>query len=355
MRIGIYTQELRDNYGGILQNYALQQVLKKIGHTPITLDYRPRSNYFWYLISQLKTIALVLTGKKRSFRKYEPTPERSHYTGPFIQRYIDTSWRMQFITPLAPYLLRIKCVITGSDQVWRPAYNNLSYAFLAFVRNKKINKIAYAASFGVDFWEYSDRQTKECRRLVKDFKAISVREGSGVVLCEKHLKTNAIHVLDPTLLLSKADYEQLCKDVKPISGKPFVAAYILDLNEEKEKFIRNIAEEKGLEYIITSAEKDINKTVEEWLSVFRDAEYIVTDSFHGTVFSIIFRKQFNVVLNDKRGSCRFKSLLSIFNLEDRIIGKDMESYIKKDIDWNIIQHIIEEWKSKSINFLTKNI
>lgn len=355
MRIGIYTQELRDNYGGILQNYALQQVLKKIGHTPITLDYRPRSNYFWYLISQLKTIALVLTGKKRSFRKYEPTPERSHYTAPFIQRYIDTSWRMQFITPLVPYLLRIKCVITGSDQVWRPAYNNLSYAFLAFVRNKKINKIAYAASFGVDFWEYSDRQTKECRKLVKDFKAISVREGSGVVFCEKHLNTNAIHVLDPTLLLAKKDYERLCLGTKPISSKPLVIAYILDLNEDKEEIIRNIAKDKGVGYIIISAEKNINKTVEEWLSVFRDAEYIVTDSFHGTVFSIIFQKSFNVILNNKRGESRFKSILSLFRLEERIISKDMKSYNIEDVDWDKIEPILKEWKSKSINFLTKNI
>lgn len=355
MRIGIYTQELRDNYGGILQNYALQQVLKKIGHEAITIDYRPRSNFFWYLVSQIKTIVLFLIGKKRSFRKYEKTPERSCYTAPFIRKYIRTSWRMQFITPFVPGLLKIECAITGSDQVWRPAYNNLSYAFLDFVRNEKIKKISYAASFGVDFWEYSDSQTKKCKELVKAFKAVSVRESSGVALCEKYLGINAIHVLDPTLLLLKKDYERLCSDVKPIFSKSLVIAYILDLSEDKEDIIRNVAKEKGLDYIIISAEKNIEKTVEEWLSVFRDADYIVTDSFHGTVFSIIFQKSFNVILNNKRGESRFKSILSLFGLEERIISKDMKSYNIEDIDWDKIEPILEKWKNKSINFLTKNI
>ena len=262
---------------------------------------------------------------------------------------------MQFITPFVPGLLKIECAITGSDQVWRPCYNTLSYSFLHFIKNKSVTKIAYAASFGVDFWEYSDMETKECREWVKDFKAVSVREDSGVMLCKNYLNTNAIHVLDPTLLLSKEDYEQLCLDVSPISSKSFVAAYILDLNEEKEKVVRNIAEEKGLGYIIISAEKDINKTVEEWLSIFRDADYIVTDSFHGTVFSIIFQKPFNVILNDKRGGGRFKSMLSLFCLEDRVIRDGLGSYKTENIDWENIDSILEEWKSKSINFLTKNI
>ena len=353
MRIGIYTQQLRDNYGGILQNYALQQVLKKLGHDPITLDCRPRSNFFWYLVSQVKTIFLILIGKKRSFRKYNKIPQRSCYTTPFIQRYINTTWRMQFITPIVPYLLKIKCVITGSDQVWRPAYNNLSYAFLSFVKNKKIKKIAYAASFGVDFWEYSDIQTKECREWVKDFKAVSVREDSGVALCKNYLNINAIHVLDPTLLLSKDDYESLCSYVNPLSNKPFLVAYILDLSEEKENIVRNIAKEKGLEYIIVSAEKNINKTVEEWLSMFRDADYIVTDSFHGSIFSIIFQKPFNAIINSKRGENRFRSLLSLFDLEDRLISEDIDSFSTEDIDWSKIKNIHENWILKSINFLNK--
>lgn len=355
MRIGIYTQQLRNNYGGILQNYALQQVLKKLGHDPITLDYRPRSNFFWYLLSQLKTIILILIGKKRSFRKYKKEPQRSSYTSPFIQKYIKTSWRMQFVTPITPYILKIECAITGSDQVWRPCYNTLSNSFLSFIKNKRVIKIAYAASFGVDFWEYSEKQTYQCRDWVKNFKAVSVRENSGVGLCENHLSINAIHVLDPTLLLSKEDYERLCINITPILNRPFLVAYILDINEDKEKIVKNIARKRGLEYIIISADNDINKTVEEWLAMFRDADYIVTDSFHGSVFSIIFRKHFNAILNSHRGSSRFTSLLSIFSLEDRIINEDANSIKTDDINWNKINPILDRWKFKSINFLKNNI
>lgn len=355
MRVGIYTQKLENNYGGILQNYALQYVLESLGHTPITIDFRPRSNYFWYIVSQSKNVLLKILGKERRITRYKKGPERSSYTQQFIKNNIKTSWRMQFITPFVPYLLRIDCAITGSDQVWRPSYNILSYAYLHFVRRKTVLKIAYAASFGVDTWEYSEASTIQCRKWVKEFKAVSVREASGVVLCENFLDVKATHVLDPTLLLHKNVYERLCENVKSLCDRPFLAAYILDLSTEKEALAKEIAKGKGLECIIISAEKDISMTVEHWLSIFRDAEYVVTDSFHGTVFSLIFRKSFNAIINNKRGSSRFESLLSIFDLQNRMIDHETKLYNSEEINWTPIEYTLSLWMKKSINFLKNNI
>ena len=224
-----------------------------------------------------------------------------------------------------------------------------------FVKKKNITKIAYAASFGVDTWEYSETATKQCREWVKEFKAVSVREASGVALCENYLSVNAIHVLDPTLLLTKDIYENLCLSIKPMCNEPFLVAYILDLTDEKVCLVNNIAKSKGLKCLIVSAEKNISITVEQWLSMFRDAEYVVTDSFHGTVFSLIFRKSFNAIINSERGSSRFESLLSIFNLQNRLIYDKDESVEPKEIVWKPIEEILSQWTEKSINFLETNI
>lgn len=355
MRIGIYTQKLENNYGGILQNYALHQVLKSLGHVPITFDFRPKTNLFWYFISQCKNFLFILMGKKRTIKKYKKGPKRSVLTEQFIKNNINTSWRMQFITPLVPLLLKIECAITGSDQVWRPSYNILSYAYLKFIKRKDIKKIAYAASFGVDTWEYSENDTKKCRQWIKDFTAISVREDSGVILCEKYLGVNAVHVLDPTLLLTKEVYGKLCSNINPICNNPFLAAYILDMSKEKELLVRRIAQSKGLKCIIFSAEKNISITIEQWLSIYRDASYVVTDSFHGTVFSIIFRKSFNTIINESRGASRFESLLSIFNLKNRLITMDRNFFQTDEIIWSNIESILNEWTIKSVDFLRNNL
>lgn len=355
MRIGIYTQKLENNYGGILQNYALQYVLKSLGHTPITFDYRPRTNYFWYILSQAKNVFLRLLGKKRKIHKYKKGTERSVYTQRFIRNNIKTSWRMQFLNPLIPYLLRIDCALTGSDQVWRPSYNILSYAYLHFVTNRRIPKVAYAASFGVDTWEYSKVATQQCQEWIKCFKAVSVREDSGIALCKNYLHVDAIHVLDPTMLLTRDIYEALCVGIKPLCEKPFLAAYVLDLDEDKERIIVNIAKRKGLSCMIFSAEKNISLTVEQWLSIYRDADYVVTDSFHGTVFSIIFRKSFNTIINHDRGSSRFDSLLSIFDLRSRLVDESEGLFNLESIKWTSVENILSEWKIKSINYLKNNL
>lgn len=352
MRIGILTQKLENNYGGILQNYALQVVLRKMGHTPITIDFRPGDSFFWYLLSQVKILFLILKGNKVNFTSYrQERTYRSPLTESFVKRNIVTTHRIQLLTPIIPILYRFKFVIVGSDQVWRKQYNVLRNTFLAFVKGG-VKKMAYAASFGVGEWEMTKQETNTCKQWISTFKGVSTREESGVRLCKDYLNVEAVHVLDPTLLLSSYDYNKLCSEIKS-PNTPFIFAYILDLDDSKRRMLQLFAHEMGLDIILYSAEKHLSHSVEEWLAGFRDADFVITDSFHGTVFSIIYRKNFFSFINKGRGEDRFVSLLKMFNLEDRIISNKILS--SKEINWNSVDSELETQKKLSTSFIIKTL
>ena len=314
-KISIITQHLLNNYGGLLQNFALQQLLRKMGYEVKTIDYLRTINFtpfYRYLFLWIKNLFLIfIPGKHPKFARYSHKGIRSKWADEFISKWIE----------ITPKCFKYKdsmlgndtnIIIIGSDQVWRPKYNyRIEDMFLKFAEKMPIKRIAYAASFGVDDWEYSPKQTKTCSVLAKKFDAISVREESGVKLCKEHLGVDATWVLDPTLLLNKEDYCEVCKDI-PVVREKILVAYVLDNNKDIRLLCESIAAERGLTLKFFGAGADTNLTVPEWLAMFRDASYVVTDSFHGTVFSIIFGKDFKCLYNKSRGSARFDSLLKLY-------------------------------------------
>lgn len=317
MNVFIITQPLLNNYGGLLQNFALQKTLQKNGYDVKTIDYirRPPLPLWKTFLSWMKTILFIfIPGKRRKFVSYIHKGKRSPISEDFCNTYIQKTpviidYKKFLETQESPY-----CIIVGSDQVWRPLYNySIKDMFLDFCKeNNNLKRIAYAASFGVDDWELSHKQTKACSALAKKFNAIGVREQSGVFLCKEHLGVDATWVLDPTLLLDKDDYCEICKDV-PVTRKRILAAYILDKNESIYTLCESIASEQGLELHFFEAGQNARLTIPEWLAMFRDASYVITDSFHGTVFSIIFNKDFKCLYNKSRGSTRFESLLDMYH------------------------------------------
>lgn len=314
MRIVIRTLPLHNNYGGVLQNYALQKVLQRLHHTVETLDNGIEPCPWWlYCLSWLKTTLLLFTRKRRPFARIKKKEKRLENFDLFIKsnlKIIDVSENK---SKKKKYLGEAEAILVGSDQVWRPMYsNNIYEAYLRDVKKTRQKKIAYAASFGVDEWEYTARQTRVCSALAKKFDSISVREESGIKLCKEHLGVDAVWVLDPTLLLEKSDYLDLCKGV-PESSDKYLAAYVLGMNETIQKECDEKAKEKGLVLKVFSADSNASLSVPEWLAMFRDASYVITDSFHGTVFSIIFEKEFKCLFNESRGSARFESLLNLYN------------------------------------------
>ena len=382
MRIGIITLPLHVNFGGFLQNYALQQVLKEMVYEPITLNQRiiPKP-----IILQIKeimqanihTFVLSFIGKKRN-RQY------LYYHGTSIRTLLwknSTYFYDTYINhtePMNPNLdyngiserLGLGALVVGSDQVWRPKYvENLSTMFLGFEHNPKIKKIAYAASFGTGKWEYCEEQTNECAKLAKQFDLITVRESVGEVFVNNFLASNAEFVLDPTLLLNKEDYIKIVEKENEVKSEGNLFCYILDMTEEKKQFIGHVEKQLGLKsfyvnigentrpftkrFIKKHLERFQNPTVTKWLRGFMDAEMVIADSFHAVAFAILFNKPFWVVGNSGRGMARFESILSLFNLKNRLV--DAESLIQKNvtepIDWNSVNQIREEWKNKSLKLL----
>lgn len=367
MKIAIVTLPLHTNYGGILQCYALQTVLERMGHDVQVLS-KPQYGRFYYMIYPLvickRLLKRFFLGKDVTIFKAPHQIIRQH-TDRFVQEYIHQYKKRVWNSIIAS---RFDAIVVGSDQVWRPAYSQpIKEAFLSFLGNSDIKRIAYAASFGVDNCdEYTPEQLKICSQLLQKFNAVSVREISGVLLCHKYFGVDAVQMLDPTLLLDADDYRVLIRNgkTKPSTGEMLV--YILDKSEEKIALVNRIAKEKGLTPFWLDSpdeqmknlplEKRIKMSVEQWLRSFDDAEFVFTDSFHGCIFSIIFQKQFIVWGNEERGLSRFISLLEQFSLYDRLIF-DIQDYemkrkeLNRSIDFNSLFDVLNKKRMCSFGYI----
>ena len=212
MKIGILTQPLATNYGGLLQAFALQKVLSEKGHD-VTIIQREKNSAFYKILRKIK----ALISKNYVYMSSKAIDYVSQEVNKFINNNIPK--RTKKINSTKALIHEIDkydfdAYVVGSDQVWRPSYSpNIYNYYLDFVEKKTVKKIAYAASFGVEQWEYTSKQTKRCAELAKFFDLISVREDSGVDLCRNYLDVDAIHVLDPTMLLQKNDYiDIICQE-----------------------------------------------------------------------------------------------------------------------------------------------
>lgn len=341
MKIAIVTQPLRHNYGGILQNYALQQVLKGMGHDVETLEILPgTTSWKGKLKAFSKKIFFSIVDEKGRFLHLFTGLSSEQILGKNTRNFIRKHIKLKQALSL-PKEGEYDAYIVGSDQVWRPMYSDLNLAFLGFTNGwANVKRIAYAASFGTDEWEYNEEQTRVCKKLAGLFDAVSVREKSGLRLCEDYLNVKAKHVLDPTLLHDREFYEKSLKLNDIPCKKRGVFYYFLDNNNKKEQLVNRIAKEYNCDsYTVNSRVEDacapieerVQPPIEEWLRGFRDAEFVVTDSFHGSVFSMVFNKPFAVVINTKRGRARFDSLLNLFGQQYRVIDGRFDNFIDKTI------------------------
>ena len=366
MRIGILTLPLHTNYGGILQAYALQTVLERMGHEVCLIEKRrkPLRLPLWKTpLSYGKRILKNLTGHpfpifyEQKINREDITIRQN--TDKFINKYI----KQRMVDDFSEIKKTdFDVIVVGSDQIWRPKYfHEIEHAFLDFTEGWNIKRIAYAASFGTDIWEYTNVQTDHCKKFVKCFDDVSVREKSGVDLCREHLAVRAEHVLDPTMLLQKDDYIRLFENTNTPKSEGTLLNYILDETPEKVALINMIAKGKRLQPFRVNAVKDINQpiekriapSVEQWLHGFYDAEFVVTDSFHACVFSILFNKPFVAIGNAGRGISRFTTLLTLFGLKDRLIIDISEYSGNVSINWNKVNSLLNEYRRYSLDYLSE--
>ncbi|WP_439489774.1 polysaccharide pyruvyl transferase family protein [Algoriphagus sp.] len=371
-KVGILTQPLHDNYGGLLQAYALKTILEELGHTVEIINRRKDQSSLTY---KTKELIKKIIGKGSEF---VPTDEQrniiSQHTKYFALTYIKNITHPIYSTSgLKNISSHYKAFVIGSDQVWRPAYSpQISNYYLDFVSDSSTKGIAYAASFGVDKWEYSKEDTKLCKDNIHKLNAVSVREDSGVKLCNDYLGVDAVHVVDPTLLLDRKKYiELIMRENEPkIEGE--LMHYVLDSDDGIESLIQMVSDK--FKYKVFTCHQKKNPSVENiidindfvypkvtsWLNGFNSAEFVITDSFHGTIFSILFNKPFLVVANLKRGKARFDSLLKMFHLEDRLIldpdKVDLDRIMDmRPIPWKSVNKIIAEKREFALNFLKTNL
>lgn len=365
MKIAILTQPLHNNYGGLLQNFALQNILKQLGHVPVTIDIPytlPKwpfhiriLKYVWRLIKKVHGDRSILFCDLKRQWKFMNHPGKEQMR--FINSYINRMCVIGGLNKVFCDQNKFDAYIVGSDQVWRPRFSPcfLNF-FLDFTEGIKVKRISYAASFGTDKWEGEPYLTPQITALINNFDAISVREKSGIELCKSLFGAEAQWVLDPTLLLHKDVYDELLSNCERPIDKSYLAIYALDINSTIDTMIKTICKERNLIplYIGQRSSKGF-PSIESWLKGIFCSDYVLTDSFHGTVFSIMAHRPFTTVVNSGRGASRLESLLGVLGLMDRLSVNGNCFMVNKTIDYNSVDKRLVIYQKNSMQFLKQSL
>lgn len=360
MKTSIITHPLWGNYGGMLQAYAMQAILKRevdIETTVVTQQPQLRGysklKYFLCICQlwlRLTTLNTPINGRLRLAMAEM-----------FRSKHVSTT-----------LLHNADRYVVGSDQVWRKSsadfVGGIKRFFLDFATAEQRNRsIAYAASFATDVWEGSPDETEACRNLLQQFKAVSVREHTGINICREVFGVEAVQMPDPTFLVHSDDYRKIIDSEKTwLPDGKYVAAYVLDETDGKDALLQESAETLNmqLQHLMphATAKKRRDRfpiSVPQWLRLIRDCEYFITDSFHGCVFAIIFSKPFVCLGNEGRGNARFDSLMETFGLQNRLItelSKDaIIRVLQTPIDWEYVNSVHDAERERGIAFLKANL
>ena len=248
-------------------------------------------------------------------------------------------------------------LMVNSDQTWNKFGNLiLDYGFLKFAENWNIKKIVYAASFGSNSWTLSYNEEKIAKELLKNFTGISIREQNSVEIAKIHFGIIPEFVLDPTLLIDKKYYLDLATNYPKykIINENYIFVYNIELTQKVQNF--SIKASNELNYTIYEFILNNTNPIEDFIYYLAGCKAILTNSYHGTLFSIIFNKPFITFCN-KNNDLRFQSLQNLFHLQNRIFSyNDIDpdaNLLKKPLNLNI--SLIEDLKRKSIHFIKKNL
>lgn len=348
------------NYGAILQTYALQHSILKLGIDNDVIDYDCKLISDEYKLINIKSIKLFVKSLI-SFRLYY---YKKNKFKSFIKKYIILT------NPVTKDVLKSKefnnkydFFITGSDQVWNYEITNLDEVyFLNFVKDEKKIK-SYAASFGISYIPIN--LSLKYKEYLKRFSSILVREKTGAELIEKLIEKKVNVVLDPVLLLNKNEWDKIASKTKfdDIKNK-YILVYITT------PYIKLFAEKLSIKYkipifnitdLILKKKNKIGNTEcklgpEEFINAIKNARFVVTASFHAVVFSIIYNKEFfinNVDKTKENRSSRQKDLLDLLGIKDREIFNHDDDTDFSSIDWNDVNKKLEIERNKSLNELKK--
>lgn len=353
MKFGIMTFHRAVNYGAVLQTYALQTTLAELGMDSEVIDYRSDKieglyKIFSPLLSNIKNLSIYTKAKKKIvFNR-------------FLKNHIVLSKEYKSKEELKKIEKEYAAVITGSDQVWcEKCAREDSVFFLDFIKNSK-KKYSYAASIGKS--SVNEEMEKKYAALLEAYSCVSIREGSSKDLMHRCNKEDVFVHIDPTLLLNEQKWNEIAS--KRNKSGEYILLYTVLGQYKLYEFANHLSEETGLPIIYLNEEmlhrvKDYHYKVgvspEEFVGYFANAKYVVTNSFHGTAFSIIYHKKFFVEIEAVgRKNIRAEELMEKLGLEKRNINRMSFEQYDEEICWNSVDNILEKERNKSKNYL-KNI
>lgn len=360
------------NYGNIVQRYALQKFLRKHNHNfvsyvdPISVmpAYYPKISFPRTLLG---AVARFINRQKPYWRtpRYSETYPEAHNIENIISFVNKNIWVKPF-DPSDNY----RTYVVGSDQVWRSWWGSqeaLGYYFFNFLNGRKAKRIAYAPSFGKDKTAevMSREEIKYLKQYIEKFDHISVREKSGTAIIEKAWGIKGVKVVaDPTLLLDRSDYSKLIQrsTVKHTKIQP-IFAYILAETPAIIDFLKNIQGSRGQSITKVrahgGAENDVLPPIELWLKGFRDADLVVTNSFHGMVLSVINNTDFIIIGRKSGGLSRIKDFLEDYGISDRFVPEEKMNEFKlsklKPIDWRRVNEKLSRSRKQSGDWLLTSL
>lgn len=361
------------NYGSVLQTYALQQVLKQNGVDTEILRYTKQNDFKQVLrifnYPLLKAKIKVLKKQKYMERQPERLDAYKVKNGKFESFLTRLKLSDEIIgyKNLRQYIKKYSGVMLGSDQVWNPMNIGTDFYNLLFVP-KEIKKCTYASSFGVS--EIPFFQKMKTKYYLSRINMISVREKKGKDIVYKLLNKTVRVDLDPTLLFDKSDWEKMILG-KDIIEEKYVFAYFVGKNDDYRKYVDKICKDNQYRLIIIphvdeivesekKYETDFNLSIgpEEFVGLIKNAEIIFTDSFHATVFSIIFNKCF-FVFDRFSNKCkqsmnsRIENLLEMTKLEDRKVSEyvEIEDKMHTQINFRFANLNLQEKRNESLKYI----
>ena len=348
MKIAVLTHPPAKNYGGIMQALALSGALKEMGHE-CQVVYGP--------VKKLSAFRQLKEAVRKAFGLGRDKPYRNMMQ--FVRQNIPVTkpWYGRTVP-------ECDCFIVGSDQVWRPSYTPVPGAyFLDFLPDSsRAVKLSYAASFGVDRWEFSPEQTAEFGKLIRKFDAVSVRESSGVGLCQQHWNCTAVQVPDPTLLHNADFYRAFVPEhLGKLPAGKVLFTYFLDSNSGKERLADDFAAASGLlrDDFLPRKKRISRRPVEEFINGIDKAGFVLTDSFHGMVFSMIFGVPFAVIGNAKRGMSRFELALKAgvpeVILDENAAADDLLKLASDVLRYKKIAEFLASEQSRGRDFLKQQL
>jgi len=339
MKIGILTHPQGINYGGILQCYALCVFLRRLGHEPIVIQRVSPKSFF--LIEWARSILKALHHP----RYYNPEAElKSINITPFVVQNLERTYKISSNCSIKRAVKKygFEAILVGSDQVWRKSFAlNFGYNYFLDFAPDRVIKFSYAASFGLEDWQYDQKQSQMIKNYLSNFKGISVREKSAIDMIYQNIGIEAVQHLDPTMLLVSQEYESIASP--RLYKEKYVFVYWLG---DRSTIIKEIDEYKIKGYRIVETylrDKVVLPSIENWLSLIKYADVVLTDSFHGAVFSIIFHRQLKLFPNISGGLGRVASLFDMLEI------KPEEPYDFLRIDDKLLYYRLEALKY--LNFI----